>query len=89
MARSRLYVDSRAAALTESGDIVQGIRENRFGESHIQAELGELVANPALGRTSAEQVAIFKSLGIAVEDVAAASLVYKRVGASGRGQQLD
>ena len=89
VARARLYVDSRAAALTESGDIVQGIREGRFGESHIQAELGELVSNPALGRTSPDQVAIFKSLGIAVEDVAAAALVYSRAVAAGKGQPLD
>jgi alanine dehydrogenase len=89
VARSRLYVDSRAAALTESGDIVQGIREGRFGESHIQAELGELVANPALGRTSADQVTIFKSLGIAVEDVAAAALIYTRAVSAGKGQPLD
>ena len=89
VARARLYVDSRAAALTESGDIVQGIREGRFGESHILAELGELVVDPALGRTSADQVAIFKSLGIAVEDVAAAALVCGRAVAAGRGQPLD
>jgi alanine dehydrogenase len=88
VARACLYVDSRAAALTESGDIFQGIREGRFGESHILAELGELASNPALGRTSPDQVTIFKSVGIAVEDVAAAALVHSRAIASGKGQPL-
>ena len=77
VARARLFTDTRAAALQESGDIVQGIREDRFGEDHIAAELGELVANPLLGRRSEDEVIVFKSLGMAVEDVAAANLVYR------------
>jgi len=77
VARARLFTDTRAAALQESGDIVQGIREDRFGEDHIAAELGELVANPLLGRRSEDEVIVFKSLGMPVEDVAAANLVYR------------
>jgi len=86
--RSRLFVDTRAAALQESGDIVQGIHECRFGENHIVAELGEVVANPKLGRKNDHDVIVFKSLGMAVEDVAAASLVYRRAHASQTGVQL-
>ena len=78
VARARLIVDSRAAALQESGDVVMGIQEGRFGEDHIAAELGQVAVNPQLGRTAADQVTIFKSLGMAVEDVAAADLVYRR-----------
>lgn len=78
VARARLIVDTRAAALQESGDVVMGIREGRFTADHIAAELGQVTANPALGRTAAGQVVIFKSLGMAVEDVAAADLVYRR-----------
>src|SRR5437588_4583992 len=76
VARAILVVDSRAAALKESGDIVQGIREGRFDETHIAAELGEVAADPRRGRTNISQITIFKSLGMAVEDVAAAHLVY-------------
>ena len=47
-ARGRLYVDSRAAAVVESGDIVLGVREGRFGESHIVGELGDKTAVDAL-----------------------------------------
>src|SRR5579871_1577560 len=77
VARARLFVDSRKAALVESGDVVLGMTEGRFGPDHIVAEIGELV-NGAAGRTSDTQVTIFKSLGLAVEDVTAADLVYRR-----------
>ena len=53
MARAALVVDSRAAALQESGDVVQSIGEGRFGEEHIRAELGEVAAGCKVGRRSA------------------------------------
>jgi ornithine cyclodeaminase/alanine dehydrogenase-like protein (mu-crystallin family) len=76
--RARLFVDSRAAALQESGDIVQSIREGRFGEDHVAAELGQVVGGVRPGRTDAAQVTLYKSLGLAIEDVVAAGLVYRR-----------
>ena len=89
LARSRLFVDSRQAAFQESGDVLLGIREGRFGESHIAAELGEVIAKTKPGRRSAEEITVFKSLGLAVEDVAAARLVYERAVAAGAGIDLD
>jgi alanine dehydrogenase len=88
VARAILVVDSRAAALKESGDVVQGIREGRFDETHIAAELGQVAADPGLGRTNQDQITIFKSLGMAVEDVAAADLVYRRAIQLGKGVAL-
>jgi len=88
VARARLFVDSRAAALVESGDVVLGMQERRFGADHIVAELGELVAG-APGRRSDTEVTVFKSLGLAVEDVTAADLAYKRAAARGIGQELS
>ena len=81
VARARLFVDSRAAALKESGDVVMGIAEGRFEANHIVAELGD----PAATRQSAEEVTIFKSLGLAVEDVVAASLALERAKKLNRG----
>jgi ornithine cyclodeaminase/alanine dehydrogenase-like protein (mu-crystallin family) len=78
VARARLVVDSRAAALVESGDIVRPIREGRFGQDHVTAELGEVIAGTKPGRTRADEVTLYKSLGLAVEDVAAAGLAYQR-----------
>jgi ornithine cyclodeaminase/alanine dehydrogenase-like protein (mu-crystallin family) len=88
VARSRVIVDSRAAALKESGDIVLGIAEGRFTAAHVVAELGEVIVNPALGRTNQTEIIIFKSLGLAVEDVVAAHLAYARALEAGRGLQL-
>jgi len=86
-ARARLFVDSREAALVESGDVVLGIGEGRFGPDHIVAELGELV-NGAPGRRDDREITIFKSLGLAVEDVAAADLAWRRAVERGIGQKL-
>jgi ornithine cyclodeaminase/alanine dehydrogenase-like protein (mu-crystallin family) len=77
-ARGRLFVDSRAGALAESGDVVLGIAERRFAPDHIAGELGELILGRVRGRENDEDVTIFKSLGMAVEDVAAAELAYRR-----------
>lgn len=87
VARSRVFVDSRAAALVESGDVVMGIAEKRFGPDHLAGEIGELVLGRVRGRQSDDQITIFKSLGMAVEDVATADLVYRRAIEQGVGSQ--
>ncbi len=88
VARGRLIADSRAAALTESGDVVMAVAEGYFGPEHVAAEIGEVVSGATAGRTSEAEVVIYKPLGIAVEDVAAAQLVYARARAEGRGVPL-
>jgi len=88
VARARLFVDSRAAALVESGDVVLGIREGRFTESHVRGEIGQVVLGRASGRVDAGDVTIFKSLGMAVEDVVAADLVLSRAIERGGGAEL-
>lgn len=89
VARARLFVDSRAAALVESGDIVLGIQEGRFGADHVVAELGELLADGAPpARRSDTEITVFKSLGLAVEDVTAADLAYRRAVERQVGQAL-
>lgn len=88
VARSTLFVDSRAAALVESGDVVLGIREGRFAEAHIAGELGEVVLGRVQGRTSDDQITIFKSLGMAVEDVVSADLVFRKALETGAGTEL-
>lgn len=68
--RARLYVDSRESAARESGDVIAA------GE--VFAELGEVVAGTRPGRQSAAEITLFKSLGLAVEDVATADLLYRK-----------
>ena len=86
-ARGRLFVDSRAGALAESGDVVMGIAEGRFGADHVAGELGELVLGRVPGRRSEDEITIFKSLGMAIEDVAAADLVFRRAIEAGVGSR--
>jgi alanine dehydrogenase len=87
MSRGRLFVDSRAAALVESGDIVLGISEGRFGADHIAAEIGEVV-NGAEGRRTEDEITLFKSLGLAIEDVTAANLALRRAEERKIGREL-
>jgi alanine dehydrogenase len=87
--RARLFVDSRAAALVESGDVVLGIEEGAFNASHIVGELGVLLAGKVEGRRSPRDVTLFKSLGLAVEDMAAADLAYRRAVEHNVGLELE
>lgn len=67
--RASLYVESRAAALQESGDVMAAGR--------VPVEIGEVLAGTANGRASRDEITLFKSVGVAVEDLAAADLVYR------------
>jgi ornithine cyclodeaminase len=68
---------------------VQGIREGRFTAAHIVGELGDVILGRIVGRKTADDVVIFKSLGMAVEDVAAAQLAYTRAREQGRGREIS
>lgn len=72
--KARIYVESREAAAKESGDIIAA--------GQVFAEIGEVLAGTKPGRESAEEITLFKSVGVAAEDIAAADLVYRRVVAS-------
>jgi ornithine cyclodeaminase len=88
VARSRLFVDSTTGALAEAGDIVLAISEQAITAGHIAGELGNLVSGALEGRQDPRQVTLFKSLGMAVEDVAAAHLACSRARARGIGTRL-
>ena len=74
--KARLFVDRRESALNEAGDVLIPMREGAFGEDHIRAELGDVLVGRAPGRATAQDVTLFKSLGIAVEDLACARFLY-------------
>ena len=86
VARGRVFVDSRTGAFAEAGDIVLPIKEGAFDANHIAGELGEVAAGSREGRTSDVEVTIFKSLGMAVEDVVAAQLAFERAAERGLGR---
>lgn len=85
--RARLIVDSRDAALKEAGDILLAQKDGT--NIRIAAELGEICAGQAPGRTAGDDVTIFKSLGLAIEDVVSAQLVLRRARESGAGTTIE
>jgi ornithine cyclodeaminase len=76
IARATLVVDTRAGALAEAGDVIQAIAEGAIGEAHIAADLAALCRGAHQGRSSAQEITAFKSVGWAGEDFAAARLAY-------------
>jgi ornithine cyclodeaminase len=83
--RSRVYVDRRESALNEAGDLLIPRDEGAIDNSHIRGEIGQLVTGAVAGRAADDEITLFKSLGLAVEDVAAARFIYQRALASGSG----
>ncbi len=87
--RSRLYVDRRESALAEAGDFLIAKAEGAVGDGHIVAELGDLLLDRAPGREDSGQVTLFESLGIAIEDLAAAHHVLVSAQRSGAGVEVE
>ncbi|MEM2080255.1 MAG: hypothetical protein QXQ53_05825 [Candidatus Methanosuratincola sp.] len=87
--RSRLIVDSRDACLREAGDIIIPIGEGAITERHIKADLGEVVRGECEGRTSDEEITVFKSVGLALEDAVAALRAYKIAMEKGLGKKIE
>lgn len=89
VARARVYVDRRESAMAEAGDILIPIAEGAFDASHIRGELGEVLAGAVPGREDEREVTLFKSLGLAIEDLAAARLIYEKGVALGTGTWIS
>ena len=78
MAAASLFVDRRESTLNESGDYLFAMREGAIGPDHIRAEIGEVLIGAKPGRASEDEITLFKSLGLAVEDLASAEYVYRK-----------
>ena len=87
MAAASLFVDRRESTINESGDYLMALRDGAKPE--IRAEIGEILTGAAKGRTSNEQITLFKSLGIAIEDLAAAQFLFDKAKAAGAGTWVD
>jgi|KBSSwiStaDraftv2_1062776.scaffolds.fasta_scaffold113073_3 ornithine cyclodeaminase len=75
--RARIFVDTRAGAFAEAGDILQSLDAGVIGKEEVLGELAELCRGTVQGRTSAEEITLFKSVGASIEDLAAAVAVYE------------
>jgi ornithine cyclodeaminase len=85
VARSRLFVDRKESAANEAGDFLIPLREGAITESHLLGELGDVLLGKLPGRTGEADVTLFKSLGIAVEDLASAAHVLAKAEIRGIG----
>jgi alanine dehydrogenase len=87
--RSRLFADRRESVLHEAGELVIPVRQGLVGEDHLQGELGEVLTGRIPGRRHPEEITLFKSLGLAIEDLAAAHHVLQRAVSHGGATFVD
>lgn len=87
--RSRVFVDHRASALAEAGDILMPMAEGRIEATDVLADLGELVCARHPGRTSRDEITVFKSVGLAAEDVVVGRFALERALAAGAGRSVE
>jgi len=85
--RAKVVVDLREAALAEAGDVIIPIKAGEITAEHIYAELGEIVTGKP-GRESPDEITLFKSVGLAIQDMSTATRVYQRAREKGIGQEI-
>jgi ornithine cyclodeaminase/alanine dehydrogenase-like protein (mu-crystallin family) len=78
MAAASLFVDRRESTINEAGDYLFAARDGLIGPSHICAEIGEVLKGDKPGRKSPDEITLFKSLGLAIEDLAAAEYLFRK-----------
>lgn len=89
MRRARLVVDSTSTTLTKSGDTLLAIEEGAITPADVQTELGDVIARKAPGRSSDQDITLYNSVGIGLQDVVAARLVIDRAKSLGVGREID
>jgi alanine dehydrogenase len=89
VARATYVPDLRARAFQDAGSFLAALDAGRIEDDHVHAELGEVLADEAPGRTSAEEITVFDSGGTAIETVAAAHLLYERAVEEGLGTEIE
>jgi ornithine cyclodeaminase len=87
--RARLFTDCRESALNEAGDFLIAKREGAIGDDHLLGELGEVLLDRIPGRRTPDEITLYKSLGVAVEDLAAAHFLLKRAAEMDRGALVE
>ena len=87
--RATVVVDSLDAINTECGDILLAVKEGAITPDHVRGEIGEVLSGAKPGRTRDDEITMYKSVGIAAQDVAAASLVYRRALEQGVGTEVE
>jgi ornithine cyclodeaminase len=89
VARTLFYTDRRESCLAESGDFLLARAEGAIGDAHLLGELGEVFVGTVRGRVADAEITLFKSLGLAVEDLASAHFLLQRARSTGAGTWLE
>jgi ornithine cyclodeaminase/alanine dehydrogenase-like protein (mu-crystallin family) len=89
VAKSRLFVDRRESTLNEAGDFLIPKKEGIIGDHHIQGEIGEILSGKVAGRQTYKEITLFKSLGLAAEDVASGHYIYQKALEKGLGAWVE
>ena len=89
VAKSKMYVDRRESALNEAGDFIIPHNQGLIDEGHIIGEIGELLSGETEGRTNSDEITLFKSLGLAIQDLASAQLLYNKLSETRGGKWLE
>ena len=87
--RSKFIGDSEEACFSEAGDIMIPLQNGEIDKSHFYAELGEVITGKKKGRESLEEITLFKSNGLAIQDVATAKLIYDKAVIAGIGTEVE
>jgi len=89
VAASSLFVDRRESTVNEAGDYLFALREGAISNGHIRAEIGDILIGKAKGRSSDDEITLFKSLGLAVEDLASAQFLFEKASREKSGSWVD
>jgi len=89
VARSSLFVDYRPSALAQARDIIEALAVGVISESHIRGEIGEVLAGKVDGRQTVDEITLYRSMGIAAQDLICAHYVMEKAKAQGLGQQVS
>jgi len=89
LSNAKVVVDSREAIMAECGDIILALKEQSVAQNVIHGEIGEVLAGTKSGRTGTDEITLYKSVGIAIQDVAAAQLVYHKALERNVGTDVD
>jgi ornithine cyclodeaminase/alanine dehydrogenase-like protein (mu-crystallin family) len=89
VARARLFADRRESIQNEAGDFLLAKNEGAVGDDHVLGEIGEVLLGTVAGRTSADEVTVFESLGLAIEDLAAVNHIYRQAQETGKGTRVE
>ncbi|HEY6099579.1 MAG TPA: ornithine cyclodeaminase family protein, partial [Anaeromyxobacter sp.] len=87
--RARLFTDCRESAVNEAGDFLIAKKEGAIGDDHLLGEIGEVLLGKIEGRRAPEDITVYESLGVAVEDLAAAHFLLRRANETGTGTLVE